>query len=293
VNWARLEWKWRLFKKRLKDMGEGLAPRGRDSETASLKACRACRALIPRSARACPECGARLGWFSSPGRPAGAGFFEQTPATGVLLVAILGLFLATWVASGLGPRGLSNRVLFRFGANHASVFRSGEYWRLVTAVFLHGGLAHILFNSVALYVLGREVESIYGWARTLVLFGGAGVTGSVASVLFIPPFVVGVGASGAIFGLIGVVGVFGYRRGGTYGQAVLRLAAQWAAFSLIYGFIMGADNMAHIGGLVGGAALAFVVPPERERVSVLWNAAGILVAALVPAAFALAFLAGP
>lgn len=291
MNWARLQWKWRLFKKRLQGAGEEFTPRER-GEAANLKACRVCRALIPRSARTCPECGAHLGWFAAPGRSTGAGLFAQAPATGTLMVAVLALFLATWMASGMGPRGLSGRVLVRFGANNSLVLQSGEYWRLLTAVFLHGGFAHILFNSVALYSLGREVESVYGWARTLILFVGAGVAGNIASALLNDPFLVGVGASGAIFGFIGVVGVFGYRRGGTYGQAVLRLAAQWAVFSLIYGFIMDADNMAHIGGLIGGAALAFVVPPERERISAAWNAVGILVAALVPAAFALAFLRG-
>jgi rhomboid protease GluP len=112
----------------------------------------------------------------------------------------------------------------------------------------------------------------------------------VASVLLHPFVRVGVGASGAIFGLIGVVGVFGYRRGGTYGRGVMRIAIQWAIYSLIFGFLMGADNWAHLGGLIGGAAVAFVVPPERERVSITWNIAGIVAAALVPLAFFFAFL---
>ncbi len=295
VNWARLEWRWRLFKKRLREMGGSFAPRAR-SEAANLKTCRNCRALIARTARTCPECGTRLGWFASRARSgsAGAGFFADSPATGALLVAILGLFLATWVASGLGPGGPSSGILLRFGAFHARVFRDGEYWRLLTAVFLHGGFVHIMFNSAALYQLGPAVESIYSWARMLVLFVGAGLLGSAVSVLY-HDRVQGVGASGAIFGLIGVIAVFGYRRGGSYGDAVMRTAIQWAVFGLAFGFLgplidIRVDNAAHIGGLIGGAALAFVVPPERERVSVAWNAAGIIAAALVPVAFAFAFL---
>ena len=291
MSWARLEWKWRLIKKRLREMGGSFAPRAR-SEAASLKTCRNCRALIARAARTCPECGARLGWFASASRSgsAGTGFFADSPATGALLVAILGLFLGTWAASGLGPEGLSGLVLIRFGANNTRVFESGQYWRLLTAVFLHGGFLHILFNSAALYQLGSEVESIYGWGRTVVLFVGSGVVGSIASVLLNDFMGVGVGASGAIFGFIGVVAVFGYRRGGSYGRGVMRIAIQWAVFSFLFGLYAGADNWAHLGGLLGGAALAFVVPPERERVSVAWNAAGIVAAALVPAAFAFAFL---
>ncbi len=259
---------------------------------AGLKACRQCRALISRSARTCPECGARLGWFSVPARSgsAGGGFFAQSPATASLLGVILVLFLATWAASGMGPRGLGIRVLIRFGANISFTFQLEQYWRFLTAVFLHGGFAHIMFNSVALYSLGREVESVYGWARTLFFFVGAGVAGSIASTLLNDPSLVGVGASGAIFGLIGVTAVFGYRRGGAYGRGVMRIAIQWAIFSLIFGFLMGADNWAHLGGLIGGAALAFVVPPERERVSMGWNIAGILAAALVPLAFFFAFM---
>ncbi len=298
MNWDRLQWKWRLFKQRLAQAGEEFAPRAR-GHTAHLKACRECRALIPRSARTCPECGARLGWFAPRGRRAGGGLFAQSAATGVLLVVIFGVYLATWIASGLGPAGMSGRVLLRFGAYNSLVFESGEYWRLVTGVLLHGSIAHILFNAAALYQLGQEVESVYGWARTLILFVGSGVAGSTASVLYGPFTLVAVGASGAIFGLIGVVGVFGYRRGGAYGRAVTRIAVQWAIFGLAFGFLgplfglFGRiDNTAHIGGLVGGAVLAFLVPPERERVSALWNAAGTLAAALVPLAFAFAFLRG-
>jgi membrane associated rhomboid family serine protease len=291
VNWSRVQWKWRLFKQRLRERAEGLAP-GERTAAAGLKACRQCRALISRSARTCPECGAKLGWFSAPARPGpeGGGFFAQSPTTASLLAVMLILFLATWAASGLGPHDPAGRVLFRFGANNSFTFQLGEYWRLLTAVFLHGGFAHIMFNSVALYSLGREVESVYGWARTLIFFVGAGVAGSIASTLLNDRFLVGVGASGAIFGLIGVIAVFGYRRGGAYGRGVMRIAIQWAVFSLVFGFLMGADNWAHLGGLIGGAALAFVVPLERDRVSIAWNTAGILSAALVPLAFFFAFM---
>lgn len=304
MTWDRLQWKWRLFKQWLARASEEFAPRAR-SGTAHLKTCRECRALIPRHTRNCPECGARLGWFVRRGRPAGRDLFAQSSTTGALLLAILALYLATWVASGVVPRGgprgsgllgglgdISGRVLVRFGAHNSGVFLSGEYWRLLTAVFLHASIPHVLFNSAALYNLGGEVESVYGWARTLLLFLGAGVAGSTASVLFNSMYLVGIGASGAIFGLIGVVGVFGYRRGGTYGRAVMQVAARWAAYSLLFGFLVGADNMAHLGGLIGGAALAFLVPPERERVSRLWNAAGALAAALVPLALLFAYLRG-
>jgi rhomboid protease GluP len=280
-----------MFKQRLRERGQSLAP-GESSAASGLKACRQCRALISRGARTCPECGARLGWFSPSARSgsAGPGFFAQSPATASLLIVILGLFLAAWVASGMGPPDLNYRVLIRFGANNSFTFRIGQSWRLLTAVFLHGGLAHILFNSVALYSLGREVESVYGWARTLVFFVGAGIAGSIASTLLNELFRVGVGASGAIFGLIGVIAVFGYRRGGAYGRGIMRIAIQWAVFSLVFGFLMGADNWAHLGGLIGGAGLAFVVPPEREQVSIAWNIAGALAAALVPLAFFFALM---
>jgi rhomboid protease GluP len=297
MNWDRLQWKWRIFKQRLAEAAEELAPRAR-SGASHLKTCRECRALIARSARTCPECGTRLGWFVRRGHRPGAGLFEQAPATGVLLAAIFGLFLATWAASGLTPFGISSRVLARLGAYNSFVFQSGQYWRLLTGVFLHGGIAHILFNAAALYQLGQEVESVYGWGRTLILFIASGVAGSTASVLFGSFSRVGIGASGAIFGLIGVVGVFGYRRGGSYGRAVTRIAVQWAIFGLAFGFLgplLGfgrIDNTAHVGGLIAGAVLAFIVPPERQRVSAVWNAAGALAAALVPAAFAFALLGG-
>jgi membrane associated rhomboid family serine protease len=305
MNWDRLQWKWRIFKQRLAQAGEELAPRAR-SGASHLKTCRECRALIARSARTCPECGARLGWFVRRGhRPGAGGLFEQTPATGILLVAIFGLYLVTWVATGAMSRGgmrgggllgglgeISGRVLVRFGAHNSAVFLHGEYWRLLTAVFLHANIPHVLFNAVALYNLGSEVESVYGWARTLILFLGAGMAGSTASVLYNRLYLVGIGASGAVFGLIGVIAVFGYRRGGSYGRAIVQVAVRWAAYSLVFGFLLGADNAAHVGGLLGGAALGLVVPPERQRASASWNAAGAVAAALVPVAFALAFLRG-
>jgi len=302
MNWNRLQWKWRLAKQRLARAAEERTPRARNGAS-HLKACRECRALIPRFSRTCPECGARLGWFVPRGHRTGTGLFAQAPATGALLVAIFGIFLATWLATGMTPQGgmrgggllgglgnISGRVLVRFGANNSAVFANGEYWRLVTAIFLHAGMMHVLFNAAALYNLGVQVESVYGWARTLILFLVAGVAGSAASAIFNGYYLVGVGASGAIFGLIGVIAVFGYRRGGTFGRGVTQVAVRWAVYSLVFGFLLGADNAAHIGGLIGGGALALLVPPERARVTRLWDRAGVAAAALVPIAFAFVIL---
>jgi membrane associated rhomboid family serine protease len=304
MNWNRVEWKWRLFKRGLARAGADLTPQAR-SAASHLKACRECRALISRWARTCPECGARLGWFVPRGHRTGAGLFAQAPATGALLAVIFGLFLVTWLASGMTPGGgmrggglagglggISGRVLVHFGANNSAVLVNGDYWRLVTSVFLHAGMMHVLFNAFALYNLGVQVESVYGWARTLILFLGAGMAGSTASVLFNRFYLVGVGASGAIFGLIGVIAVLGYRRGGAYGRAIMQVAIRWAAYSLLFGFLLGADTAAHVGGLIGGAALALLVPPERARASRLWDRAGVVAAALVPVAFAFVILHG-
>ncbi len=104
MNWNRLQWKWRLAKHRLARAGEELTPRSRNGAS-HLKACRECRALIPRFSRTCPECGARLGWFVPRGHRTGTGLSAQAPATGAILVAIFGLFLATWLATGTTPQG--------------------------------------------------------------------------------------------------------------------------------------------------------------------------------------------
>jgi rhomboid protease GluP len=146
--------------------------------------------------------------------------------------------------------------LVRWGSNAGPFTLGGQWWRLVTSMFLHGGLLHISFNMFALWQVGRLVERMFGSVRFLALYMIAGVCGSLASVLW-NPHVNSVGASGAIFGIIGGLLAFIRRPdSGVPSTIVKDLRGSLGGF-LIFNIAAGmlyphTDNAAHIGGLVGG-----------------------------------------
>jgi rhomboid protease GluP len=143
-------------------------------------------------------------------------------------------------------------VLCHLGAlNSAAVADAGQYWRLFTVMVLHAGLVHWAFNSYALYVLGPLLERVLGWARYLALYVGAGFLGAAAS-YGLHHTELGVGASGAIFGLLGALIAFFWRRR-NLGRTPLRNLLLIAAVNLVLAAsLRGIDNVAHIGGLCGG-----------------------------------------
>ena len=140
----------------------------------------------------------------------------------------------------------------------------GEYYRFLTAMFLHAGLLHIGFNAYALYALGPEAERIYGTARFLALYFIAGLAGGVASYALNPS--PAVGASGAIFGLIGGLAAFYYVARGLLGEASRQQLGSLITVIMINLFIGFSspiiDNTAHIGGLIGGAAAGWLLAPR-------------------------------
>ncbi len=140
---------------------------------------------------------------------------------------------------------------------------NGRWWTLVTAVYLHGGLLHLVFNLFWVRQLAPEVEELFGRSRLTVIFTAGGIVGflvsDVAGVAF------SVGASGAIFGLLGALVSYGRSRGGAFGVAVMRQYGHWALILFILGFLMpGVNNLAHAGGFAGGY-LAGAVLGSRER----------------------------
>jgi membrane associated rhomboid family serine protease len=196
-------------------------------------------------------------------------------------------------------------TLVAFGAKTNELLRQGEWFRLITPIFLHGGLLHLASNSWALWTVGPLVEKLYGPARFSLLYLFAGVGGVLGSYLGSgsrPPFVPSVGASGAIFGLFGTLLVFGYKyrqelpahfqrsiRSGILPVIVLNL---FLGFSILY-----IDNAAHLGGLATGALLAAILPywapqdaRERRRPGAIIERVGLVLALLlILAAFAAAY----
>jgi rhomboid protease GluP len=143
----------------------------------------------------------------------------------------------------------------------------GEYWRLITPVFLHANLMHIGFNMYALNALGPQLERFYGSWQFLLLYLACGFGGVVAS--FALTDAASVGASTAIFGLLGAMGTFAYLNQKTFGDRAkrsLRSILQIAAINLLIGFTPGIDNWGHLGGLVAGVIIGWLGGPLFEIV---------------------------
>ena len=189
-------------------------------------------------------------------------------AVWVLLAINVIVFLVPELLSLLGFRIAGfplDAVVQALGAkNNERIALHGEYYRFLTAMFLHGGWLHIGFNVYALYALGPEAERIYGTARFLALYFISGLAGGVASYALNPS--PAVGASGAIFGLIGGLAAFYYvsrRLLGEVSRQQLGSLITVIMINLFIGFSTPViDNTAHIGGLIGGAAVGWLLAPR-------------------------------
>ena len=151
-----------------------------------------------------------------------------------------------------------------FSMNIAAV-RNGEFWRLITAAFFHGGIIHLVCNMYSLYVLGTQLETFMGkWKYTVVYFLSA-LTSSLLSGVLNGPGVASVGASGAIFGLLGAMLYFGYHYRLYLGSVMAERIIPIILLNLFIGFTMPyIDNFAHIGGLVGGLFASMMVGIEGK-----------------------------
>lgn len=157
---------------------------------------------------------------------------------------------------------VGHNLVLALGAKINQAIVAGEFWRLATAMFLHVDLVHLAFNSYALFSFGTQVEQSYGRRRFLVAYALSGLGGSALSFLLSPR--PSVGASGAIFGLIGVLGAyyFIYRRQLTGGPSRLLNIMVIVFYNVLYGLSTPAiDNWAHIGGLLTGLALGWSLAP--------------------------------
>jgi rhomboid protease GluP len=189
--------------------------------------------------------------------------------THVFFGANIAVFLAMALASG-STMDFNGEVMVRFGANFGPFTLSGQWWRLFTYMFLHGGLMHIAFNMWCLWDLGALCESLYGRWTYAAIYLITGVAAGLASVGW-NPGTLSVGASGAIFGLAGALiasfylGEFSVPRVAI--QGTLRSLLFFVGFNVLFGTMMsGIDNAAHGGGLVSGlilgALIARVAPQE-------------------------------
>lgn len=210
-----------------------------------------------------------------PFRPLGERLRDRTPgipATAGMVAANV-LVFAAMLAAGAGLWHTPNQVQLAWGANFGPATKDGEWWRLVTAMFLHFGLVHLAMNMLALWDGGRLVERMYGHGRFLAIYVAAGLTGNLASLIAQGDRAVSGGASGAIFGVYGALMVFLWRERENLHVAEFRWlfwgAAGFTAATIAFGLLVpGIDNAAHLGGLAAGAltGATLAVPLTRSRV---------------------------
>jgi len=198
-------------------------------------------------------------------------FFLRTSLRGHSLVQILiyvNLILFTLMVLhgtvlGLGMRAILNpptQLLLHWGGQYwPLVLNQGEWWRCITYAYTHGGIIHLGFNMLVLYQVGPLLETEIGWTRFFTVYTVCAVVATLAGLLWHPNAPV-VGASGSIFGLIGFSVTFYHRVGGTLGIQRRNFMFQWALMAFLFGLVVGADNAAHLGGALSGAALGLVIP---------------------------------
>lgn len=273
----------------------------------AFRLCEHCHRPTPHREPACVNCGTR---FLQKAAQHAQGILERRflqaffnrPAPLAYAIFFLNVgFYLLMAALTPGPlienlvRGVDSSVLLAFGAKTNAALLSGEFFRMFTPVFLHLSGVHLLANSFALALVGPQVERLYGSARFLAIYVLAGLGGMLSSTIAHAMDgkrgVVAVGASGAIFGLFGVLAVFSfkYRKElparfiNSFAIAVLPAIA----VNLFIGFsVPFIDNSTHLGGLLAGVVLAIIIPcltPERERLS--WSQLALVTVCVTVLAF--------
>lgn len=188
-------------------------------------------------------------------------FSYKKPIITYVIIGICVLLYAMMYVFGNGTNDL-----IKYGANYDLLTKSGEYYRLFTCIFLHIGIWHLLCNMYSLYVIGKEVESLFGKWKYLLIYILSGICGSILSLAF-NSNTVSAGASGAIFGLLGALLYFGYHYRTYLGNTIKRSILPVIIINLVLGFLnSGVDNAAHIGGLVGGILISMLVGvPDKSK----------------------------
>lgn len=194
--------------------------------------------------------------------------YKQPIVTYIIMAICIILFILMELSGG----STNSQTLLKYGANLDVLVKNGEYYRLFTCIFLHIGIMHLLCNMYSLYIIGREVENLFGKIKYIIIFILSGIFGSIMSLAFTHN-TISAGGSGAIFGLLGALLYFGMHYRTYLGEAIKRSIIPIIVVNLIIGFFAeGIDLAAHIGGLVGGILLAMMVGvPDKSKAKDIIN----------------------
>lgn len=288
-----LPYRWQVRVDRWKNSLRGLF--GGGNQQPRPKLCPACNALVGVSATRCHECGTSLRFSLAAitkNLPVFSGMISPVSTTflglNFFLFAIQLMFtLQAGQAGGFNLLWhIDGSSAYRLGMNTGRlVFSDHEYWRFITAMFLHGGLIHIGFNMMALMQFGPAVEELYGSPRFLFLYTVTGAFGFLVSAFFGH---YSLGASGAILGIMGAILAVTTRRGGAYMRDLRSRLISSLVFLFVLGIFggIGIDNWAHGGGLAAGFLLGKIFvdrepvnKSERTRAQVLGWLAGLAILA--------------
>lgn len=244
--------------------------------------CPNCRAFITIKDRVCPYCGMQLGPRAIDLRAGqfAASFLPSANLTSIIVLIINAAFFLAEIILGYrlyhtSPGTVDPRVAALLGdKNGFFIYQFHQYWRLITAGFLHGGFVHIAMNSWALFILVTEAEQFYGTSRVIVAYIFSTFTGFLLSLLWSPRSP-SLGASAACFGLFGIMLAMGIRqRADPLTQAVRAHYRQWLILGLVMSILPGVDMAAHIGGLAGGFLIGLIAGlpglPNTPR-ELLWK----------------------
>lgn len=201
--------------------------------------------------------------------------WKDNPVTVTLIAIQVIIYLLMILAGG----STNPAVLLRFGALQSAALQAGEWWRLITPVFVHIGFAHLLINSITLYFIGMYIEQLFGHWRLLIIYLGSAVVGNLMSAYWLPAGI-SAGASTGIFGLFGAFIMLGasFREN----QALRMLSRQFlilVALNIVTDLMVpGIDLAGHLGGFIGGFLLAYLVgAPRLGRVNVIERTLATLV----------------
>lgn len=218
----------------------------------------------------CRACVAEAQSTRRPARTVAGARAGQRPIVSIALIAVNAAFFVVTALQARSAMDLSPSALYLHGSLIPAEVASGEYWRLLTSGFLHGNLVHIATNMISLYLLGLPLERILGRGRFLLIYLLSLLGSSVSVLLFAAPVSLTIGASGAVYGLMGALLVTFRRLRYDLRQLIVVIALNiWVTFQFA-----GISWQGHLGGLVVGAVTgaAMVYPPQRTRRHWQWGA---------------------